>query len=130
VVSVPGDMDESQISRWFRDWLLDARAREGHSQEKAAREADVGLGTIRATEQVQRLPEVVNFLRLIVRYEGEKALVNQIREWRRASGQVVEPPRDKGDPPTGATAKPVPAKIKAALGTTPPSAKKSRPKTG
>lgn len=101
MVSVTRDMDESQISYWFREWLEGARKRHGHSQEVAAREAGVGTGVVRATEQSGRLPEVPNFLRLITRYGGEGELVNQIRTWREASRQPegtapVMPPPGKG----------------------------------
>jgi transcriptional regulator with XRE-family HTH domain len=123
-------MDKSQIRLWVKDWLTSMRKRADLSQEAAAREAGISLGVVRSAEQTGSPPDLRHFLLLVMAYGAEQELVNQIREWRRASGQAVEPPRDKGDPPTGATAKPVPAKIKAALGTTPPSAKKSRPKTG
>lgn len=84
-------MDESQIRDWLRTWLRFARQRAGHSQESAARQARVGIGTIRATEQTGRLLELDKFLRLIVAY-GEAAdmeMVKQIREWRAASAQPI-----------------------------------------
>lgn len=130
-------MDKSQIRPWVKVWLADQRKRMGLSQEKAAHKAGVGIGVVRSAEQVGSPPDLHHFLSLVLAYEAEGALVNQIREWREASrqpngGESVAPkngrgatvePRPELQPPTkpargrgtkGSTARPSKGKLDSA----------------
>lgn len=58
-------------------------------------------------------PSVVSFLRVIVALgaEGELALVNQLREWRAASGEVVAASKVPAPPTEGGTTKKSPRTV-------------------
>lgn len=49
-------MSTDRGNAMFADRLRDARRRRGYTQEKLARLADVGLGTVRDLEQGRRMP--------------------------------------------------------------------------
>jgi transcriptional regulator with XRE-family HTH domain len=85
-------MDRSQIRSWVKAWLREQRERAGLSQERAAVRAGVGIGVVRSAEQTGSPPELENFLRLVMAYEAEEALVKRLRDWRNASGEVIALP--------------------------------------
>lgn len=120
-------VDKSQIRQWVKVWLKDQRDRTGLSQEKAARRAEVGIGVIRSAEQVGSPPDLLNFLRLVMAYDAEKELVNQIREWRDASRQPEGTASVTTNGTLRATGK-IAQHYKEAERDPPKSGKKSRPK--
>lgn len=115
-------LDESQIRSWLQPWLKAKREAAGMTQDQAIMKSGLTRGVLVSAEQ-GRVPEVWNFLSLILFYGGEKELVNQLRKWREAGGEgaagsdvMLDPEPDvprRGPPVLPPTPRPRPSAKKA-----------------
>lgn len=96
-------MDASQIGNWLRD----ARKRARLTQHQAAHGSGVGYGVVTSSEQ-GRAPELLNFLRLVVYYGAEKALLTLLQAEQSQGLRVAERESKYDVNHSGGTAPPLP----------------------